>query len=246
MAGRGGEAGGSGSLPLARAQESAEGRAEAPGWAAAGGRGALPGAARPVSCAVRPSARRHCWSQRVSGLQRREGAGRVAAEYMLRGAERPALHDSWGGGGAVQDCGPEPQACEGTRSPALEGFGAPRTVLGRDSWDPASPSRWREWGVSWQKPLTSAHPLSAPGCSHLPPASPGLYCSGRFCCCSWEQRPHRIPKSRTATRWGPWGHQLGMGWEGQRVRQDPGEAASGNDSPLLGWWKAGGHCVELT
>lgn len=40
----------------------------------------------------------------------------------------------------------------------------------------------------------------APGCSHLPPASPGLYCSGRFCCCSWEQRPHRIPKSRTATR----------------------------------------------
>lgn len=38
MAGRGGEAGGSGSLPLARAQESTEGRAEAPGWAAAGGR----------------------------------------------------------------------------------------------------------------------------------------------------------------------------------------------------------------
>lgn len=38
----------------------------------------------------------------------------------------------------------------------------------------------------------------------------------------------------------------GMGWEGQRVRQDPGEAASGNDSPRLGWWKAGGHCVELT
>ncbi|XP_044617862.1 EGF-containing fibulin-like extracellular matrix protein 2 isoform X1 [Equus asinus] len=57
-AGRGRRSGGSGSLPLARAQESAEGRAEAPGWAAprrAGGRGALPGAARPGSCAVRPS-----------------------------------------------------------------------------------------------------------------------------------------------------------------------------------------------
>lgn len=56
--GRGRRSGGSGSLPLARAQESAEGRAEAPGWAApqrAGGRGALPGAARPGSCAVRPS-----------------------------------------------------------------------------------------------------------------------------------------------------------------------------------------------
>lgn len=58
MAGRGRRSGGSGSLPLALAQESAEGRAEAPGWAAprqAGGRGALPGAARPGSCAVRPS-----------------------------------------------------------------------------------------------------------------------------------------------------------------------------------------------
>uniref|UniRef100_A0A8D2B5Z2 EGF containing fibulin extracellular matrix protein 2 n=1 Tax=Sciurus vulgaris TaxID=55149 RepID=A0A8D2B5Z2_SCIVU len=58
VAGRGRRSWGSGSLPLARAQESAEGRAEAPGWAAprrAGGRGALPGAARPGSCAVRPS-----------------------------------------------------------------------------------------------------------------------------------------------------------------------------------------------
>lgn len=58
-AGQGRRSGGSGSLPLARAQESAEGRAEAPGWAAplqAGGRGALPGAARPGSCAVCPQA----------------------------------------------------------------------------------------------------------------------------------------------------------------------------------------------
>lgn len=38
VAGRGGGAGGRGPSPLALAQESAKGRAEAPGWAAAGGR----------------------------------------------------------------------------------------------------------------------------------------------------------------------------------------------------------------
>lgn len=75
----------------------------------------------------------------MSGLQRREGTGRVAAESVLRGAERPELH-SRGGGGAVQDCGPDPQACERIWSLALEGSSL-STVLRRASWDPGSPSR---------------------------------------------------------------------------------------------------------
>nr|XP_054950502.1 EGF-containing fibulin-like extracellular matrix protein 2 isoform X1 [Pan paniscus] len=40
----------------------------------------------------------------------------------------------------------------------------------------------------------------APGCSPAPPAYPGLYCSGRCYCCSWDQLLLRILKSPTATR----------------------------------------------
>lgn len=87
---------------------------------------------------VRPPARRHCWSRRVSGLQRREGAGRAAAESVLRGAERPALHDSRGGGrGAgrariaglstrpAKGFGPQPWRFRSQHSPETAGTQAP-------------------------------------------------------------------------------------------------------------------------
>lgn len=58
------------------------------------------------------------------------GGGREACAPRLAGRGR---------GGAVQDRGPEPQACERTRPPALEGSGAPKAVLRRDSWKPRLP-----------------------------------------------------------------------------------------------------------
>lgn len=135
VAGPGRRSRGSGSLPLARAQESAEGRAEAPGWAAAGGRAGGASWGRASSELRGPSVRPQAppestseWPPAEGG--RGPGGGREACAPRLAGRGR---------GGAVQDRGPEPQACERTRPPALEGSGAPKAVLRRDSWKPRLP-----------------------------------------------------------------------------------------------------------
>lgn len=151
-AGRGRRSGGSGSLPLARAQESAEGRAEEPGWAAprrAGGPGALPGAARPGSCAVRPSAcpqalpepaeQPEPWAAgasraQVSGGPWREGGSRslgrvgVSEEPREACAPLPAPLGDQAGAGRPQAGGPPTPACVRSRPSALEGSGASNVV----------------------------------------------------------------------------------------------------------------------
>lgn len=98
--------------------------------------------------------------------------------------------------------------------------------------------------MSWQKPLTPAHHLPAPGCSPLPPASLGLYCSGRCCCCFWGQRLPRIPRSPTATRWGSVGS---LAWDGSgrdREIRILGWLLVGKILPFLVGGTAGGHCLE--
>lgn len=204
------------------------------GRAAAGGRGALPGAARPGSCAVRPCARPQALPEPAEPPEPRpggvagpsewrsggEGARRVSAQSASARSQRPGplpapLGDR-AGAGRPWAGGPRTPACVRSPPSALGDFlvlnTGSRAAVG---WGQGSESRCREWGCRGRGALTPAHHLPAPGCSRSPPASPGLYCSGRCCCCSWGQRLPRIQRSPTATRWGRGDRgATGLGWAG--------------------------------
>lgn len=83
-----------------------------------GGRGALPGAARPVSCAVRLSACRHCRSLRVSGPAS-GGRARAVWRPSLRYAKPRGLSSTTRGAGAGRS------GIAGLRAPGLRKDSAP-------------------------------------------------------------------------------------------------------------------------
>lgn len=223
------------------------------GRAAAGGRGALPGAAHPGSCAVRPSVCPQALSQPVeppepwaAGASRAQVSGcpwgegtkrslrRVGVSKEPRGLRSSACATGGPGGGGAAPGGWAPNP--GLREESAHGPGrlpGPKYGPEREEAGARALESWyREWGCRGRGALTPAHHLPAPGCSPSPPASPGLYCSGRCCCCSWGQRLPRIRRSPTATRWGPWGHWPGMGWAGTQTR-------------ILGWLLLGRFSPSL-
>lgn len=234
------------------------------GRAAAGGRGALPGAAHPGSCAVRPSVCPQALSEPVeppepwaAGASRAQVSGcpwgegtkrslrRVGVSKEPRGLRSSACATGGPGGGGAAPGGWAPNP--GLREESAQGPGrlrGPKYGPKREEAGARALESWyREWGCRGRGALTPAHHLPAPGCSPSPPASPGLYCSGRCCCCSWGQRLPRIRRSPTATRWGPWGHWPGMGWAGTQTRI-LGWLLLGKILPFSGWWSSWGHCLE--
>lgn len=152
-AGRGRRSGGSGSLPLARAQESAEGRAEAPGWAAprrAGGRAGGASWGRASRELRRPSVRPPAGTagaSRAAGVVGRGGVagpsewlsvggrarnGVLAVSASARSQEAcaplPAPLENRAGAGRPWAGGPRTLDCVRSRPTALGGSGSPSTV----------------------------------------------------------------------------------------------------------------------
>lgn len=177
-AGRGRRSWGSGSLPLARAQESAEGRAEAPGWAAPRRAGGRTGGGRFLGPRVqgaapsaRPSVRRHCPNHRAAGHAgrggvagssewRSVGGGRERESRWSRRqrrAERPALlgRRHWGTGrgrGGSGRVGPDSRPAGGEGPRPWEAQGPQARSRAGGGWGRDSESWYGVCGGgAWQK-----------------------------------------------------------------------------------------------